>query len=226
MKTTDLFNNNTSKKINEAFKKTFNKELNLESFNLEQLQDARNRIRTQLSQKRTGAKFNENLENDAYHEAQWMLDSINAEIAERSEFIIDDEITEGWGAETQRQQRAEMDAERDEYQEKIKKENPELLGNYNAWTRSGTRGSAAYERVMAGRVHPLMHDPKYNKHPDLQPPMSKEMKTEAAGEKIDTVNGFDIIKKNNKFHIIDPATNKTVGIEKHSENARRVATAQ
>ena len=94
MKTIDLFASNTSKKINENIKKTFGKELNLESFNLEQLQDARNRIRTQLSQKRTTSGFNENLENDAYLEAQWMLDSINAEIAEREEFIIDDIVSE------------------------------------------------------------------------------------------------------------------------------------
>ena len=90
MKTTDLFTGlRSGKKINEAAEKIFGKKLNLETFNLDQLQDARNRIRTQLSQTRTTSGFNENLENDAYHEAQWMLNAINVEMAEREEFIID-----------------------------------------------------------------------------------------------------------------------------------------
>jgi hypothetical protein len=100
MKTADLFKiNRSSRRLNESIHRAFGKKINFESFNLEQLQDARNKIRTQLSQTRSDAKFNENLENDAYHQAQWMLDAINAEIAEREEYIIDaselaeDEVT-------------------------------------------------------------------------------------------------------------------------------------
>lgn len=94
MKTTDLFKNNrSSKKINESLQKTFGRKLNLENFDLEQLQDARNKLRTQVSQVRGESGFNENLENEAFTEAQWMLDAINAEIAEREEHIIDNSIT-------------------------------------------------------------------------------------------------------------------------------------
>ncbi len=100
MKTADLFKiNRSSRRLNESIHKAFGKKINFESFNLEQLHDARNKIRTQLSQTRSDARFNENLENDAYHQAQWMLDAINAEIAERDEYIIDadklaeDEVT-------------------------------------------------------------------------------------------------------------------------------------
>jgi hypothetical protein len=90
MKTTDLFKNNrSSKKINESLQKTFGRKLNLENFDLDQLQDARNKLRTQVSQVRSESGFNENLENEAYTEAQWMLDAINAELAEREEHIID-----------------------------------------------------------------------------------------------------------------------------------------
>jgi hypothetical protein len=86
----DLFKlNRQSKRLNEGLEKTFGKKINLENFDLDKLQDARNKIRTQLSQIRDTAGFNENLENDAYHQAQFMLDAINAEIAEREEFIID-----------------------------------------------------------------------------------------------------------------------------------------
>lgn len=88
MNTKDLFKMRlTSRKLNENFEKTFGKRLNLESFDLPQLEDARNKIRTQISQVKLSSNFNENLENDAYHKAQWMLDILNAEIAERQEFI-------------------------------------------------------------------------------------------------------------------------------------------
>ena len=96
MKTLDLFAvSRNAKKINESIEKTFGKKLNLESFDLDQLQDARNKLRTQLSQIRGESGFNENLENDAFHQAQWMLDAINAEIAERNEHIIESDVEEG-----------------------------------------------------------------------------------------------------------------------------------
>lgn len=95
MKTTDLFKNNrSSKKINESLQKTFGRKLNLENFDLEQLQDARNKLRTQVSQVRSESGFNENLENEAFTEAQWMLDAINAEIADREEHIVNATVSE------------------------------------------------------------------------------------------------------------------------------------
>jgi hypothetical protein len=90
MRTTDLFKSNrAAQKINESIEKTFGKKLNLEAFDLTQLEDARNKLRTQIHTARNESGFNENLENDAYHQAQWMLDAINAEIAERQEFVAD-----------------------------------------------------------------------------------------------------------------------------------------
>lgn len=95
MRTTDLFKiNRSSKRLNESFQKMFGKKINLETFDLEQLQDARNKLRTQVSQVRGEAGFNETLENEAFTKAQWMLDAINAEISEREEFIIDPSISE------------------------------------------------------------------------------------------------------------------------------------
>jgi hypothetical protein len=89
MKTSDIFKiNRSSRRINESLHKTFGKKLNLETFDLDQLQDARNKLRTQISQVRNEAGFNENLENEAFTQAQWMLDAINSEIAEREEFVV------------------------------------------------------------------------------------------------------------------------------------------
>lgn len=90
MKTTDLFKiNRSSRRLNESMEKLFGQKINLESFDLPRLEDARNKLRTQLSQQRGESGFNENLENEAYTKAQFMLDAINAEIAQRQEFIAD-----------------------------------------------------------------------------------------------------------------------------------------
>ena len=95
MKTQDLFAiNRKAKKLNEGLARTFGKKINLENFNVQQLEDARNKLRTQLSQARTESGFNENLENDAYHEAKFMLDAIIAEIAEREQ-IVSEPVAEG-----------------------------------------------------------------------------------------------------------------------------------
>jgi hypothetical protein len=90
MKTTDLFRfNRSAQRINESIEKTFGQRLNLESFDLHKLEDARNKLRTQIHDARSQSGFNENIENEAMTKAQWMLDAINAEIAEREEFIAD-----------------------------------------------------------------------------------------------------------------------------------------
>ena len=80
----------------------FGQKLDLQSFDLPKLEDARNKLRTQISQVRGQSGFNENLDNEAFTKAQFMLDAINAEIAEREEFIVDpgvaevEEVTEGF----------------------------------------------------------------------------------------------------------------------------------
>ncbi len=98
MKTTDLFKSNRSaSKLNESFERMFGQKLKLEDFDLHQLQDARNKLRTQISQVRSQSGFNETIENDALTKAQWMLDAINSEIAHREEYIIDDvQVREGF----------------------------------------------------------------------------------------------------------------------------------
>jgi len=96
MKTTDLFRfNRSAERINESIEKTFGQRLNLESFDLHKLEDARNKLRTQIHDARSQSGFNENIENEAMTKAQWMLDAINSEIAERNEHIVEPDIDEG-----------------------------------------------------------------------------------------------------------------------------------
>lgn len=95
MKTQDLFRfNRSADRINESIEKTFGQRLNLESFDLPKLEDARNKLRTQIHDARNQSGFNENLENETLTKAQWMLDTINAEIAEREEFVSDAGLAE------------------------------------------------------------------------------------------------------------------------------------
>jgi hypothetical protein len=90
MRTTDLFKNNRSaKRLNESLAKTFGRKLNLETFTIEQLEDARNKLRTQIYTARSSSSFNETVENDTLSKAQFMHDAIVAELAERDEPIVD-----------------------------------------------------------------------------------------------------------------------------------------
>jgi hypothetical protein len=90
MKTMEIFKTRTSEKLNETLEKTFGKKLNLETFSIEQLNDVRNKLRTQIHQFKQTSNFNETVENETYTKAQWMLDTVNAEIAEREEIAIDE----------------------------------------------------------------------------------------------------------------------------------------
>jgi hypothetical protein len=96
MKTTDLFAfNRSSKRLNESLAKTFGQKLNLESFSIEQLEDARNKLRTQIYTARSGSNFNETVENETLSKAQFMHDAIVAELSERDEPIVDNTVQEG-----------------------------------------------------------------------------------------------------------------------------------
>ena len=90
MNITDIFNNRSPKKINEAIETVFGKKLDLEAFTIEQLEDSRNRLRTQLYTVRTSSGFNETVENDSYTKAQWMLDAINAEVMQRDSQMVEE----------------------------------------------------------------------------------------------------------------------------------------
>jgi len=89
MKTTELFKKANSQKINETFEKTFGQRISLENYTLDQLEDSRNRLRTQLYQFKQSSGFNETVENEDYSRAQWMLDAINAEISQRGEVAME-----------------------------------------------------------------------------------------------------------------------------------------
>jgi hypothetical protein len=79
----------TSKTLNESLAKRYGQRINLEKFTLEQLQDARNKIRTKISQVEMSESFSSVIENESYQRSKLMLDILNAAISERGD-ISDD----------------------------------------------------------------------------------------------------------------------------------------
>jgi hypothetical protein len=72
----------TAASLNESLARRFGQRIALEKFTLEQLQDARNKVRTKLSQVETNESFN-TVHKEAYQKSKLFLDVLNAEILER-----------------------------------------------------------------------------------------------------------------------------------------------
>lgn len=82
----------TAKSLNESLAKRFGQRIKLENFSLAQLQDARNKLRTRLSQVEMAESFNTVIESESYQKSKLFLDVLNAEIAERGD--IEEEALE------------------------------------------------------------------------------------------------------------------------------------
>ena len=77
----------TAKSLNETLAKRFGKKLNVQDFTNEQLDDARNKLRTQLSAIETTESFDDVHKSDTYQKSKLMLDVLNAEISERENIV-------------------------------------------------------------------------------------------------------------------------------------------
>jgi bacterioferritin (cytochrome b1) len=79
----------SAQQINENMASMFGQKLNLESFTLEQLEDARNKLRTRLSQFESSSNYNAVYEDEEYSKNKMFLDVLNNAIEER---FVDEEI--------------------------------------------------------------------------------------------------------------------------------------
>lgn len=73
----------TAKTLNETMAKQFGYKLNLEQFTDVQLEDARNKLRTKISQFELGESYDSVIESPDYQKTRMFLDTINQEISER-----------------------------------------------------------------------------------------------------------------------------------------------
>lgn len=105
MRITEFNKEPTAKQLNESVAQLFGQKLNLESFTLEQLEDARNKLRTKLNQFESNSNYSAVLENESYTKNKLFLDVLNRAIQEREqqpkvnftqmEQLVLDKVTEG-----------------------------------------------------------------------------------------------------------------------------------
>lgn len=81
----------STEKLNENLSKQFGTKIDVSKFTTEQLEDARNKIRTKLSQIETNESFDAVHSSDDYHKNKLFLDVLNTAIAEREEDKEDDD---------------------------------------------------------------------------------------------------------------------------------------
>jgi hypothetical protein len=88
----------TAKGLNESLAKKFGQRINLEAFTMDQLQTARNNLRTKLSQVETTESFN-SVNSAAHQKSKLFLDVLNAELSERDHVdqavVAEGIVTEG-----------------------------------------------------------------------------------------------------------------------------------
>ena len=73
----------TAKSLNESLAKKFGAKINIDAFTLEQLENARNKVRTKLSQVETNESFDTVVNDEGYQKSKLFLDVLNAAISER-----------------------------------------------------------------------------------------------------------------------------------------------
>jgi len=81
----DISKPKTTESLNANLSKAFSQKINVDSFTLEQLQDARNKIRTKLSQFETNESYDAVLKDSSYQKNKLFLDVLNTAIAERGD---------------------------------------------------------------------------------------------------------------------------------------------
>ena len=95
MKLNDISKPTNAAALNENLAKTFGQKINTDEFTLEQLYDARNRVRTQMRNIETMESFNAT-NNDKYQRQLMLHDVLNAAINERMDDEQVDEFTSGY----------------------------------------------------------------------------------------------------------------------------------
>jgi hypothetical protein len=84
----------TSQKLNESLAKQFGYKINLEQFTDVQLEDARNKLRTKMSQFELSESFDAIHESQDYQKTRMFLDVLNQELLERDESEEEDNVAE------------------------------------------------------------------------------------------------------------------------------------
>jgi hypothetical protein len=82
MRTSDLNQPLTANALNESLFKQYNVKINFDKYTREQLEDARNKYRSNIFQTEAGANFNDLLKNENYQKDKFILNVLNTKIKE------------------------------------------------------------------------------------------------------------------------------------------------
>ena len=82
MRTSDLNQPITANALNESLFKQYNVKINFDKYTREQLEDARNKYRSNVFQTEAGANFNDLLKNENYQKDKFILSVLNTKIKE------------------------------------------------------------------------------------------------------------------------------------------------
>ena len=164
MRITEFNKQITAKLLNESAAATFGQKLNLESFSMEQLQDARNKLRTKVSQLESTEHF-DSVYNESFQKNKLFLDILNQEISERESSIVEftemeqlvlDKVTEGL---------IEFDQLPMQLQEKAKsKAQQKFMGMVYSAKKGEKAASPAVKKAAQGMSKKAAHDYAATKH--------------------------------------------------------------
>jgi cell division septum initiation protein DivIVA len=134
----------TAKALNESLAKRFGTTINVDKFTLEQLQDARNKLRTQISQYETNESFDVT-RTESYQKSKLFLNVLNAAISER------EDITEKMDPVGKEDDDVNNDGKKDSSDEYLKKRRAAIAKSKTkeSIVREGAEDSA--ELVMAAK---------------------------------------------------------------------------
>jgi hypothetical protein len=182
----------TAKTLNESLAKRFGKRIALETFSLQQLHDARNKLRTRLSQIEVSESFNTVVESDEYQKSKLFLDVLNAEISERGD-IEEEAIDEKLDPVGKEDDDVNNDGKKDSSDEYLKKRRAAIANASKKKDESIVREGAEdqAEIVMAAkdmvdRVTGWMED-------------TAEMKTESMLDLADAIRDEMGVEQSNAF---------------------------
>lgn len=150
MRITELNKPITAKALNESVAQQFGQKIDLESFTLEQLEDARNKIRTKISQFEMSENYNAVYEDETYAKNKMFLDVLNRAIEERSQ-VVEFSDMERMVLEKVEQGLIAFEDLPEELQSKVnsKKDNEEAAVQVESVLREGEEEKA--ELIMAAR---------------------------------------------------------------------------
>ena len=137
----------TSASLNESLAKKFGQKINIAKFTLEQLQDARNRIRTKLSQVETNESFDSVHTNESYQKSKLFLDVLNAAISEQTD--IQEAKPDFLDLDKDGDKKEPMKKAAKDAKKKKTDEGKDIIGNYFTNLLEGAEDQA--ELVMASK---------------------------------------------------------------------------